>query len=203
MIKTVEAEIPKDLLLLPRGMADRVIGRPIPARDGVGALLAGFLARICTDAGGFTSTDGPRLGAILAGLTSALVAHTLETEDGPEPETHPRTVLLGIRDYIDHHLHDPDLTPGAIAAAHHISISYLHRLFRPDGVTVSAWIRRRRLERACDALADPALSSVSIHDISAQSGFLSHAGFTRAFRAAFGITPGEYRRHHQSRSRRG
>ncbi len=40
-----------------------------------------------------------------------------------------------------------DLPPGAIAAAHHISVRHLHTLFRVSGVTVSDHVRHRRLER--------------------------------------------------------
>ncbi|WP_189145366.1 hypothetical protein [Streptomyces lacrimifluminis] len=43
----------------------------------------------------------------------------------------------------------------AHAACHHISVRYLHRLFPPQGITVSAWIRQRRPERCRRDLADP------------------------------------------------
>lgn len=108
----------------------------------------------------------------------------------PAPESHQRTLTLRIRSYIAAHLHDPDLTPGVVAAAHHISVSHLHRLFQAGGVTVSAWIRQQRLERACRDLADPTLR---VHRIAEQWGFTHPAVFTRAFRTAYGIPPSEYR----------
>jgi AraC-like DNA-binding protein len=81
-------------------------------------------------------------------------------------------------------LHDPDLGPAVLAAAHHISTSYLHRLFRADGdLTVAAWIRGRRLERARHGLADPALRALPISRIAARCGFADHVAFTRAFGA--------------------
>lgn len=102
-------------------------------------------------------------------------------------------LVLRIQSYIVAHLHNSDLTPGAIAAAHHISVSHLHRLFQVDGVTVAAWIRQQRLARACRDLADPTLRTVRVHHIAAQWGFTHHAVFTRAFRTAYGIPPSEYR----------
>lgn len=39
--------------------------------------------------------------------------------------------------HIDRHLGDPDLGPESIAAAHRISVRYLHRLFEDEAVTVS------------------------------------------------------------------
>ena len=92
-------------------------------------------------------------------------------------------------------LHDPQLSPRAVAAAHHISPSYLHRLFQSRGTTVAAWIRTQRLERARRALRDPALRTVPVYRIASQYGFGAHETFTRAFRAAYGIAPADYRRH--------
>ena len=45
--------------------------------------------------------------------------------------------------------------PERIAKAHFISTRYVHKLFQPEGTTVSAWIRSRRLEGARRDLADP------------------------------------------------
>ncbi len=41
----------------------------------------------------------------------------------------------------------PQLSPAAVAAAHHISLRSLHQLFHDEGLTVAGWIRQRRLER--------------------------------------------------------
>ncbi|MFC5749050.1 helix-turn-helix domain-containing protein [Actinomadura rugatobispora] len=193
VFRSVGIEMPKDLLSIPRDRADQVIGLPMSAREGIGALLAGALTQLAKDAGAYRESDGPRVATVLADLVSALFAHTLEAGEDLAPETHRRTLILRIRDFIGRHLHDPELSPGAIAAAHHISVSYLHRLFQEDGVTVSAWIRRQRLERARQALADPALRTVPVHHIAARWGFTHHSAFTRAFRAAFGLAPSDYR----------
>ncbi|WP_157869187.1 helix-turn-helix domain-containing protein, partial [Streptomyces atriruber] len=79
------------------------------------------------------------------------------------------------------------------AAAHHISTRYLHRLFQDQGLTVSSWIRRLRLERCRRALANPTLAAVPVGAIAARWGFAQPAVFTRAFRAAYGLTPSEVR----------
>jgi AraC-like DNA-binding protein len=124
---------------------------------------------------------------VLVDLVSALFAQTLDVF---APEAHRRTLVLRIREFITRHLHDPDLAPGTIAAAHHISTSYLHRLFQSDGVPVSSWIRSQRLERARRDLVS---STVPVHDIAARWGFTHHAAFTRVFRAAYGVAPRDYR----------
>jgi AraC family transcriptional regulator len=48
----------------------------------------------------------------------------------------------------------------------------------------------RRLAKACETLGD---KNKRILDIAIDNGFNSHEAFTKAFKAAFGITPEEYR----------
>jgi AraC-like DNA-binding protein len=100
-----------------------------------------------------------------------------------------------IQAFIRQNLHDPELTPSVIAAAHHISLSYLYRILQQQlqGETVAAWIRTRRLEGARRDLADFSLRTTPIHVIAARWGFPRASDFTRAFRAAYGLSPKECR----------
>lgn len=102
---------------------------------------------------------------------------------------------LRVQEFIRQNLHDPGLTPPLIAAAHHISLSYLHRLFQQQtqGETVAAWIRSRRLEGTHRDLVDPMLRATPIHSIATRWGFPRASDFTRAFRTAYGVSPREHR----------
>ncbi|WP_431043597.1 helix-turn-helix domain-containing protein [Streptomyces sp. P1-3] len=202
-VQTVALEVPKALLPLPRDMAGRVVGATVSARDGMGALLAGFLTHLIADPTAYRPADRPRLAAIVTDLVAALFAHILEAGDRLPPENHRRALTLRIQAFIREHLHDPHLTPATIAAAHHISTSYLHRLFQDEDATVAAWIRRLRLEAARRDLADPALRTIPIHAIAARWGFPRAADFSRAHRAAYGTTPKDHRHqalHHRENS---
>ncbi|MGW1379763.1 AraC-like ligand-binding domain-containing protein [Streptomyces sp. NPDC002446] len=192
-VTSVALEIPKALIPLPRDMARRVVGAPVSAREGMGALLGRFLTRLTEDTTPYQPTDAPRLGTVVTDLTAALFAHLLEAGDCLPPETHRRTLTLRIQAFIREHLHDPHLTPATIAAAHHISTSYLHRLFQDEEATVAAWIRRLRLEAARRDLTDPALHAVPLHAIATRWGFARAADFSRAYRAAYGTTPKDHR----------
>ena len=111
----------------------------------------------------YRPADGPRLGVVATDLVSALFAHVLETDSRLlPPENHRRTLVRRIRAFIQRHLDDPHLTPRAIAEAHHISLSYLHRLFQDEDVTVAALIRRERMERARRDLTDSALHTAPV-----------------------------------------
>ncbi|MFG2531430.1 helix-turn-helix domain-containing protein [Streptomyces sp. NPDC048516] len=184
--------VPRELLPLPAKGVEKLINRPMSGREGVGALLAQFLTQVCRDSGSYRPADGPRLGTVALDLVSTLLAHTLD-EDTLAPETRRRTLLLRIQAFIQQRLADPDLTPSLVAAAHHISLSYLYRVFEDEEATVAAWIRRQRLERARRDLADTALRHTPVHTIAARWGFPRAADFTRAFRTAYGMPPTDYR----------
>ncbi|WP_455711968.1 helix-turn-helix domain-containing protein [Streptomyces decoyicus] len=192
-VSTVALEIPKTLVPLPRDAARRIVGVPVSAREGMGALLARFLIQLTEDATSYQPTDGPRLGTVVTDLAAAFFAHLLEAGNCLPPETHRRTLALRVQAFIREHLHDPHLTPTTIAAAHHISTSYLHRLFRDEDATVAEWIRRRRLEAARRDLTDPALRTVPLHAIATRWGFPRATDFSRAYRAAYGTTPKDHR----------
>ncbi|MEU8783779.1 helix-turn-helix domain-containing protein [Streptomyces sp. NPDC048637] len=185
--------LPKELLALAGKGADKLLGQRLSGREGFGALLAQFLTRITTDTGSFQPSDGPQLGTIVLDLVSALFAHELQAADVLTPESRRRTLTLHIRSFIQQHLADPQLTPRAIAAAHHISVSHLHRLFQEQDMTVAAWIRLQRLERARRDLTAPALRHITIRQIATRWGYTRAADFTRAFRTHYGAPPRDYR----------
>ncbi|MCF3142714.1 AraC family transcriptional regulator [Streptomyces platensis] len=199
-VESVGFSIPKVLLPLPPNLIDRILAHPLPGRDGIGGLLAQFLTRLTTDTTPYRPADAARLGTVALDLLTATLAHHLEADDRVKPETHQHALTLRIRDFIHRHLADPDLRPRSIAAAHHISTSYLHRLFQHEESTVAAFIRRQRLERARRELTDPTTRATPIHAVAARCGFPRASDFTRAFRNAYGLTPTDYRKAASSRT---
>lgn len=186
--------VPQELLPLPAGgVAETLAGRPPARGSGPGALLATVLAQLVADAGSFTPADGPRLERIVVDLVTALLCHALDTDSTAARDARHRTLVLRVKDYVSRRLHDPELNPGTVAAAHHISLSHLHHLFRGEETTVAAWIRARRLERVRRDLADPALRALPIHAVAARWGLVRPADFSRAFRAAYGMAPRDFR----------
>ncbi|MGW1716368.1 AraC-like ligand-binding domain-containing protein [Streptomyces sp. NPDC002156] len=186
-------QIPRSLLALPMNRVLGLTAVSLTTQRGVAALLAQFMLRLSQDADLFRPTDGPRLATVLVDLLSATLAHELDAGRALLPESHQRVLVLRIQAFIRHHLADPELSPGLVAAAHQISLRQLHRLFEQQDTTVGALIRRQRLERCCHDLADPSLVSRTIHSIAARWGFRRPADFTRSFRAAYGMPPSDYR----------
>lgn len=193
-VTLVRAHVPRALLPLSARHTDRLLGTRLPGQEGVGALLTHFLGDLAADRIPRTGADIDRLSTVTLDLLAATLAHHLDTGPPLPDESRRRTLLLSVDTFVRDHLSDPDLSPRDIAAAHHISVSYLHRLFRSRDTTVTELIRHRRLERARSALTDPGLRDVPLHRIAADCGFREHAAFTRAFNAAYGMPPRDWRR---------
>jgi AraC family transcriptional regulator, positive regulator of tynA and feaB len=151
--------------VVSRMLRDVATSRPQPT-DGGAAKLADQLADlVLTAAGEACSTD-------LSVTESDLLAR--------------------IEQYLLANLGDPFLTPDGIAAAHFISTRQLQRLFAARGRTVSQSLREARLE-GCRRDLLTAGPGESVSTIARRYGFTDAAVFSRAFRAAYGITPTGYR----------
>lgn len=161
-------------------------------RAGTGRLVSGFLRGLLRELDGLPATATRHLADAVLDLLAAAVDDG--GPDGGMPGTaSPETLIRLALDFIERHLADPDLGPGEVAVAHHVSTRYLHKLFERHGETIAGWIRRRRLERCRRDLLDPALRDEPVSALAARWGLTDAAHFSRIFRAAYGIAPREYR----------
>jgi AraC-like DNA-binding protein len=102
--------------------------------------------------------------------------------------------LLRAESFIAEHFADPDLDADAVARTLAISTRHLNRLFEPHGCTATQWIWRTRLSAAQRMLADGAHAAAGIGEVALECGFSTQAHFAHAFKAAYGLTPSDYRR---------
>ena len=88
---------------------------------------------------------------------------------------------------------DEKLTLGRLSKSLGYSEYYVSRKFSEiSGMNLRDYMRYRRLAFALRELRD---TDKGILDIALDYGFTSHEAFTRAFKAAYGITPSAYRSH--------
>lgn len=196
-VEGVGVDFPASLLPLPPHRVRDLLGRGFSGREeGMSALLSQFLIGLDRHAAALGTAEAPRLGTVVVDLVTAWLARELDAGAAVPDDVRLRTMMQSIRAFILQNLHVPELAPSAIATAHHISVSYLHRVFtqQSQGETVAAWIRGRRLERARRDLADPALRAMPIHAVAARWGIPRASDFSRAFQAVYGLSPSEHRR---------
>jgi AraC-like DNA-binding protein len=187
---------PRDLLALPADSAGRLTAVPIAGDQGTGALASPLLRRVVLDLETYRPASAARLCTVMMDLLTTAVAERADQTASLQIELRERTLLVRIHAFIEQHLGEADLSPGVVAAAHYVSVRYLHRLFEAQETTVAAWIRRRRLERCRRDLADPALGAVPVAALAARWGLPDSAHFSRLFRRTYGLPPAEYRRNY-------
>lgn len=193
---TVLVQIPRASLPLRPEQVDRLLAVPLPGSGGIGGLLATFLTHLATGTGPLGPQEAVRIGSVLLDLLTAWLAHHIDAMNPAVADARRRVQFLEIRTFVVRHLGDPRLSPDMIAAAHHMSLRTLQRLFQEQGITVGSFIRRQRLNRVHRDLADPRLAARPIHAIAARWGYAHPSDLTRAFRAAYGVGPAEYRHAH-------
>ncbi|QES50514.1 AraC family transcriptional regulator [Streptomyces venezuelae] len=192
--RAIIVHLPRAAVPLPEARINGLLARRLPTGTGMGALLAGFLRGAVDQADSWNGRDTVRLGSVAMELSTAFLAHHLDATAALPPETRRQTLLREVLGFIDLNLADPQLTPAAVAAFHHISVRYLHRLFEQQDATVAAWIRRRRLQRCQADLVNPLYGAQPVHAVGRRWGFVHPADFTRSFRREYGMTPTAYRR---------
>ncbi len=101
--------------------------------------------------------------------------------------------LRAMKEDIEAHLAQSDLTPGAVARRQKISESYMRKLFEREGTSFSAFVLGRRLARAHRMLGDRRWADRGIASIAFAVGFGDLSYFNRTFRRAYGATPSELR----------
>ena len=90
--------------------------------------------------------------------------------------------ITGITRYLQQHL----------AEEFHLSAQYISQLFKSEiGVGFLAYLTNIRMEQAKKLLLS---TSLSIAEVSEQSGYSDYRVFTKVFKKAEGITPSQYRR---------
>lgn len=184
---------PCDRLQLPPGAVERVLATRVPSDDSTGSLVAPFLRRLVGNLEQASGSVNQRLAENALDLLATLFGE--RTGAAPaDPGAGRRALLLAVRAWIDAHLSDPGLDPVTIAAASHISVRYLHKLFHDEGTSVARWVRERRLDRCRRDLEDPALAGRCVQAVARSWGFDDPAHFSKVFKAAYGEPPGEHRR---------
>ncbi len=137
--------------------------------------------------------DEGRMSELPALLLALLLAHLRRQQHAPRrtaaPESDPSVVTR-----VNQLAHRVDRPVSVKELAHSLGISqsHLRARFRAScEVSLGRHLHRLRLERACGLLR---LTPDRVTEVAAKCGFTSIYTFSRAFRAAYGKTPMEYRR---------
>jgi AraC-like DNA-binding protein len=195
-MRNVAVTVPRPMVPLSPADATELTAVRIPHDDAAGALGASVVRTLAGRINELTHAQAVQLAPTVVDLLAVALSGPLGREDAAPPEARRRALLTAIYSFMEAHLPDPLLSPGDVAAAHHISLRHLYTVFSDQPETIADWIRRRRLERCRRDLLDSRLMGRPVHAIGARWGLISAGQFSRAFRAAYGLPPGAYRAEH-------
>lgn len=101
-------------------------------------------------------------------------------------------MLQRAKEKVENHLDAPDYTTEQFASDMCMSRMSLYRkLQRTTGQTPTEFVRMVRLHAAAEMLRT---DGMPVSEVASRSGFSSPSYFTKCFKEAFGVLPGEYRR---------
>jgi AraC-like DNA-binding protein len=170
-----------------------LVAIPMQASSGVRGLFSRFLRNYWVECRQeLDETAAGRVTVAILDLLGAAYADLPRSQTGRSSLATAHRIR--IINYIEAHLHDPDLTPTRIAAACKMTPRYLHHLSSDQDETVARYILRRRLEACSRALVSDAQRGRTVTAIAFDYGFNSPTHFGRVFRAKYGLTPREFRR---------
>ncbi|MGN6444964.1 helix-turn-helix domain-containing protein [Amnibacterium sp.] len=133
----------------------------------------------------------PGVGGAASPAARAVRALAVAALEDSVPEAAEHDLRSQIVEYIERHLADPDLGPQSIAAAFGISLRWVHHVFNVDGASVARHIRERRLDVVAAQLrSDRRFPRIGA--LAERSGFAARDQLTRAFKARYGMTIGDY-----------
>lgn len=132
-----------------------------------------------------TRFESERLCSLLTTQIVLLMARLWQNSRMPARSAHVADALDIIR-----RRYSGPLTALSIAQELHIHPTYLHKLFRDEtGYSVCEYIQRVRLEHAAELMR----GDCTLRDAALAVGISSPQYFSKLFKRAYGMTPGEYR----------
>ena len=183
---------PQSRVNLPTDTVGQLTATAIGANHQLGQVAAQVIAQAGTMLPTLSRSVGVRLAGNVVDLLTTVMADELSGAEGRPGER--QRLWSQLTTYIDANLSEPQLSPSTIAAAHYMSVRTLHQIFEGSGDTVAGEIRRRRIEKCRQELADPLRRQVPVAAIGARWGLSDPAHFSRLFRSAVGQPPAGYRR---------
>lgn len=194
-VRTKSVYIPGDCLRAALPEIDLCTAVAVAGATGAGRILGSVIDELFGLAPDLDDIAADRFATALPHVLAVALDSHLR---GPNslPQSAPARHRLRIRKFVQERLRDPSLDCATIARAVNLSSRYIHELFAAEDTTLMRWVWAERLKRAAAELANPALASRAVATIAYDWGFSDTAHFSRAFNAAYNMSPRAFRRGH-------
>lgn len=187
---TLVVHFPQSFVHLTPDKISQLTATRISGDEGLGRVMVPLFEQLAMN---FEVLNGPHASSLLRSALDMLVTVlSAELTQSEEPSANNMLLHQAIA-YIDANLADLGLSPRTVAEALFVSVRHLHSQFSASGLTVSAYIRGRRLDLIRRDLADPLWAEEPIQAIGARHGLPDASHVSRVFRSEFGESPSAYR----------
>src|SRR5689334_2539028 len=190
-LRTLGVEFPRAMLETCLPGATQYAGAVVRPDSGASRVLGGLLRTLGSELNSEASAG--TLPPIIASSLAGFVAAAFADQHVVMPSRGSKARLPAYREYVDAHLGDGDFRPLDVARHFNVSERYVRMIFQSSGEPLSAFLLRRRLERAAELLRNEYYSGHTITDIALECGFNGASHFGQSFRRRFGVTPRDYR----------
>jgi AraC-like DNA-binding protein len=165
------------------------LGVAVDAKGGAGRVVSGLMQSLWQ----LGAADGTATGAMSGQWEQSFAAAIAGALCGQVPEVADTDLRQVIERYVHANLTRGDLSVRAVAARFGISPRSLHKLFSAADRPFGEMVRRARLQRCAEVLAEPSCTW-TVGEVGVRHGFGDPTAFSRAFRREFGVAPSEVRR---------
>ncbi len=188
------------VLKVPRRDLEARLGNPremtchaIKGSQPENGLVSAFLDMLPANAGNLGAAAKDIVKNQALDLFSVSWAQTMEGRK-PRVSSARSLALLSLRAAIDARLADPALDAQIVAAAAGVSVRYANALLAQQDMSIMRLVHAKRLEQCQKALEDPLQTHRMISEIAYGWGFTDMTHFARRFKAAYGLSPSDWRR---------
>ena len=167
--------------------------RPIRAGTPALRLLAGYVG-LSREEPAFA--DGPLQQLFVTHVHDLIASSLGASRDGADVVQHRglhAARLHSLKQDIDRHLDEADLSVASLALRHACTPRFIQRLFEQEGTTFTEYVLMQRLARAHGLLGDASRRAEKISAVALDCGFGDVSYFNRAFRRRYGAAPSEVR----------
>lgn len=182
-------KVPASILSHPESVIESLALTTLDRKKGIGSVLLPSFSLL----GNCLEENRNTVQAVEC-LLEAVIYALIGVQQADRPLTHDSTFEKAT-EFIDRHLSDPSLNAESVAKEMYISLRSLQKHFADHQLTVTKYIKSRRVHLIRRDLANPALTDLSIREIAQAHGLVQPSHISRAFKEEFGISPRAFRSH--------